>query len=252
MKTDIGQTTGCCTFTSGYGTGINPVILVLTFIFLLGYRTVTMAQRTEINVNIELPSWAPDYHNANLVQYYYLPDIESYYDVRNHEFIYPEDGRWMFGRSLPPVYAWFDLNNCFIIALDARVYEPWRHFHYYLAHYPRFYYRSFYKDAYGDHAHPMRGFDENERNVVYNHRPDKEYNAYRRGNESGHEVNKGNDHRQRDEAQHLNQERKAIPAHPSEPMHYYGRNIGKPVKVEKQMRRAKETSENHEKQHREK
>jgi len=228
---------------------VNPVlgkmnflfIIAISFFLLVGFGNSTKAQGPEINANIELPPWAPYYENANLVRYYYFPDIECYYDVQNHEFIYPEDGQWMFGQSLPPVYAWFDLTNCFIVALDARVFEPWRHFHYYVAHYPRFYYRSYYRDIYRDHSRPLRGFNENERNVVYNRHSGAENNSYKERNG----FNNGIGNKQRNEGRNNYPDRRVTPTHSSEPMNYYGKHVGRPVKVEKHMKESHGSGKGH-------
>ncbi len=205
-------------------------ILLIITLFISANSFKAEAQKVQVNVNIELPAWAPYYENVSQVRYYYLPDVECYYDVRNREFIYLEDGRWIFSRSLPPVYHWFNLHNCFVVALDARVVMPWRHFHYYVAHYPRYYYRTVYRDRYHDRDHPIRGFDENERHEVYNHR-------YERGKSP---VYKKNDSRDggynHNEYRNEYPDRSVAPAQTSEPVHYYGKQVGKPVKVQKNMR----------------
>ena len=241
-----------------HGKKMIPGFALLFVVFLWSCSTTSVAQRFEVGVNIELPSWAPYYDNTNLVQYYYLPDIECYYDVRRREFIYLEDGQWMFGRTLPPIYAWFDLNNCFIVALNAQVVEPWRHFHYYVAHYPRYYYRTVYRDRYMDRDHPLRGFNENERNVVYNRRSDMENHSINNRNENRRERFNRNDNRQEDFNRNENKqrnevkrdfpERRVAPTHAAEPIKYYGREVGRPVKVQRNMRKAEETKVRPEKQ----
>ena len=231
-------------------------LAALFVIFLTSCTTPTVAQRVEVGINFNLPSWAPYYANASTVRYYYLPDIECYYDVMNREFIYMEDGEWMFGRSLPPIYAWFDLNNCFIVALNARVFEPWRHFHYYVAHYPRFYYRTVYRDIYRDRNRHLRGFNENERNVVFNHRSEMEdysrsrsNNDYRRAENNVRQAeNNRIENRQENAVRRDFPERRVEPTHPAEPMKYYGREVGRPVKVQRNMKQAVETKAKPEKQ----
>jgi len=254
-----------------------PVLIAMMTLFLLnGCGAITVAQRFDLEVGVELPSWAPYYDNAELVHYYYLPDIECYYDVRSREFIYMEDGEWMFSRSLPPVYAWFDLENCFVVALDARVMEPWRHFHYYVAHYPRFYYRTLYRDSYGDRNRPLRGFNENARNIVFNRpgnrennsnnfrnsaRPEvntrtegRQNNQFRQNNEvrqntevrqnnevrQNSEVRQNNEVRQNSEVKRIFPERKVEQTHPSQAVNYYGRDIGRPVRVLRNMKKAED------------
>jgi hypothetical protein len=253
MKTSTQQTR--YNFHSRYRQTLRGLI-VLSIAFLWSCNTPTTAQRVDIGVSIDLPDWAPYYNNANLVRYYYLPDIECYYDVRSREFIYMEDGEWMFGRNLPPVYAWFDLRTCFVVALDARVYQPWRHFHYYVAHYPRFYYRNVYRELNRNHNRPLRGFNENERAVVFNHREKSDDNEDQRfrWNESRREENNykkeenryrkeginRSENKREDEAQHKVPEHQVEPTRPAQPMMYDGREIGRPVRVQKNMKRAEE------------
>lgn len=181
---------------------------IATFFLLLSMNsctTMSVSRGVAVEVGLEQPYWAPYCDNPALVRYYYFPDIECYYDVRHRDFIYMVDGEWMFGRTLPRTYGWFDLDNCFVVALNTNVYEPWRHFNYYVSHYPRYYYRTLYSDRYRDHAHPMRGFNENERKVVYKHKPDwddnkierkrddRGDNGYRKENWGNGNWNQGND-----------------------------------------------------------
>jgi hypothetical protein len=236
-------------------------LAILSVVLLWSCATPIEAQRVEVGINFNLPSWAPYYNNPNLVRYYYLPDIECYYDVMNREFIYMEDGEWMFGRTLPPVYAWFNLNNCFVVTLDARVVQPWRHFHYYVAHYPRYYYRTVYRDIYMDRNRHLRGFNENERNVVFNHRSEmEEYSRSRKNNDYRREENNRFENRRENEdrregnnrfennqenlVRRNSPERRVEPTQPAQPMNYYGREIGRPVKVQRNMKRAEETRGN--------
>lgn len=110
----------------------------------------------------ENPQWAPPYSEG--VRYYYLPDIETYYDIESQEFVYLYDGQWCFSRECPSVNTGFDLSNCFTIALDMNVYQPWMHHHYYVSHYPRYYYQDYY-----DHSNIpfVRGFNENSKSAIY-------------------------------------------------------------------------------------
>lgn len=125
----------------------------------------TVAYVPAIN-NPEVPNWAPAYDNTNRAQYYYLPDIECYYDIVNHDFVYLENNQWMFTNTLPPAYDWYDLNSCYTVILDAKVHEPWMHYSYYVSHYPRYYYRTYYKDRISDNRR-VWGFNENDRKEVY-------------------------------------------------------------------------------------
>jgi len=112
-------------------------------------------------VSYSNPSWAPPYVSG--VRYYYLPDIEAYYDLTTQEFVYLDNGQWSYSQNLPDIYAGFDLNTCFTVAIDFNTYQPWMHQQYYVSHYPRYYYRDYY-----DHSNIpyVRGYNENSRSAI--------------------------------------------------------------------------------------
>ena len=59
--------------------------------------------QVSVNVNVGTPpSWAPSTPAGT--EYYYLPDVDSYYDIRTTEYIYVNNGQWIRSRSLPVVY----------------------------------------------------------------------------------------------------------------------------------------------------
>lgn len=108
------------------------------------------------------PHWAPPYYPG--ARYYYLPDIECYYDLTTDEFVYLYDGQWNYSRTVPYIYSNFDLDNCFTVVLSTEVYRPWLHHQYYASHYPRYYYSDYY-----DHSNIpyVRGFNENRKSAIY-------------------------------------------------------------------------------------
>jgi len=73
--------------------------------------------QVSVNVNIgTAPSWGPaGYSN---VDYYYLPDIEAYYDIRASQFIYFGGGKWIRSRNLPNQYRNYNLNNGYKVVLN--------------------------------------------------------------------------------------------------------------------------------------
>jgi hypothetical protein len=110
----------------------------------------------------ESPQWAPPVYSG--IRYYYLPDIECYYDIYTREFIFLNHAQWFYSPTLPYMYPGFDLNNCFVIIVNSNIYQPWMHHQYYVSHFPRYYYRDYY-----DHSNIpyVRGYDENFRRAVY-------------------------------------------------------------------------------------
>lgn len=132
-------------------------VSVLSGCSVYSYSSVPETQTTYVN-----PQWAPPYSPG--ARYYYLPDIECYYDLSSHDFIILDHGRWFYTKSLVSIYPDFDLNDCFSIVLNINIYQPWMHHQYYVSHYPRYYYRDYY-----DHSNIpyVRGFNENSRSAVY-------------------------------------------------------------------------------------
>jgi hypothetical protein len=200
---------------------------MLIFLLLLSQCTV-YTQGSQARVNVTPPPWAPAYDNVGMVRYYYFPDIECYYDVWNQEFVYLEDGSWMFGSVLPPSYGWFDLNTAFIVLLDYNVFEPWHHFNYYVSHYPRYYYRSVYRGRYEDAEHPIRGFNEHSRTTL--EKSGRESTQIRTQTEVNQNVNRSNTEKEVKVRQNY-PERRVTETRPAQRMEYKGKEIGRPVRV---------------------
>jgi hypothetical protein len=82
-------------------------IITLGLLFL---TTTTIWAQVSINVNIGTPpSWGPSGNSD--AEYYYLPDVESYYDVRATQFIFISNGQWIRSRYLPRRYRNYDLQH---------------------------------------------------------------------------------------------------------------------------------------------
>ena len=283
MKTRITQAKRAIQRLHFNGIKIIPVLATILIVLLYGCTTPFMVSSYPDGGYTAPPTWAQNYDTDNPVNYYYLPDIESYYDLRNREFVYLENGSWRFSTSLPLIYASFDLNNCFIVKLDNTVHEPWMHFHYYVAHYPRYYYKSYDRDRSDNPDRPPRWFNENLNHYGYendgrnmdsgiknerraeprfSHEPSSNYNN-RSTNKSDNrnEVRQNNVPRQDQnngnyKPQGTNREgdpnsvrqiqvptqkpSKEGAANREQPMKYYGRQIGQPVKVQRNMMKPKE------------
>lgn len=94
---------------------------------LIGLAMNSQAQ-VSVNINVGTPPvWAPNAPAG--VHFYYLPDIEVYYDVPARNYIYLRNGRWIRSVSLPSVYRSYDLRHGRTIYLtDYRGDRPYYYF----------------------------------------------------------------------------------------------------------------------------
>ena len=64
----------------------------------------------QININISAqPLWGPVGYDR--VENYYLPDIETYYNVPSRKFTYLNGGKWVTTSTLPSRYSNYNLYN---------------------------------------------------------------------------------------------------------------------------------------------
>lgn len=179
---------------------------ILIFALLVGvtsfYNHTASVQAQTINISVNLgrqPAWGPvGYDYAN---YYYLPEINCYYDVNLGTFYYVDRGYWVSARYLPYAYRNYDLYRMYKVVLDVR--SPWRYNHVHYRDYGRYrgfnhhqvvirdsrdhrYYNSrknnvrwYSSDRYSVNRHDNRyGYQKNDNRYSYNYnnRNDKGYN----------------------------------------------------------------------------
>jgi hypothetical protein len=109
-------------------------------LFIIGLLFITMSStyaQVSVNVNIGTPNvnvnvgappvWGPvGYDN---VEYYYLPDIQIYYDIRLSQYIYFGNGNWIRTRNLPSNCRNYDLYNGYKVVLtDYHGHSPYQYY----------------------------------------------------------------------------------------------------------------------------
>ena len=96
------------------------------FCSAIAFNTASAQVRVNVNVNIGAqPSWGPS--GYDYVDYYYLPDIETYYYVPTRQFIYLSGGNWVFASGLPPAYRSYNLYTGYKVVVNqpkAYLYYP--------------------------------------------------------------------------------------------------------------------------------
>lgn len=100
--------------------------LIVTGMVLL-FSGAAQAQ-VDVNVNIGVPPpWGPAGYPE--VRYYYLPDVESYYDVHATMFICVVEGAWVHRTNLPSRFKNYDLYNGYkVVITDYHGSAPYKYF----------------------------------------------------------------------------------------------------------------------------
>jgi hypothetical protein len=136
---------------------------------MLFFITTGVTAQVAVNVNLGTPPvWAPAAPVE--VQYYYLPDIEVYYDVPAHRYVYLNNGVWIRSSNLPKRYRGYDLYHSRPVYLRG-----------YKGNQPYVYYKQ-HKVKYKGNGKWNNG---NKQKVVYSHGQSKKH-GHGKGNSKGH------------------------------------------------------------------
>ena len=108
---------------------------LISALALITSSAIFTSATAQVHVNINIgtqPVWGPV--GYDYAEYYYLPDIDAYYDVPQRQFIYLEGRNWRFANALPPMYGNFDLYRSYKVVIN----EPRPYLHH------EVYYKKYY------------------------------------------------------------------------------------------------------------
>jgi hypothetical protein len=94
-------------------------IIIAALIGVASISSVNYAA-AQVNVNLNIgsqPLWGPTGYDH--VDYYYLPEIDSYYDVPTNQYVYLSNGKWIRRESLPAQYGNFDLYRTYKVVING-------------------------------------------------------------------------------------------------------------------------------------
>jgi hypothetical protein len=125
--------------------------LFLTLIIATGSLLINSA-KAQVSVSMTVnvgaqPDWGPVGYET--VNYYYLPDIETYYYVPKHQFIYLNGGNWVFAASLPDRYRSYDIYRGYKVVINEP--RPYLHHDQYKARYAHYCSYYNYQELMRDH-----------------------------------------------------------------------------------------------------
>jgi hypothetical protein len=155
-------------------------------------NTANAQVKVSVNFNIgSQPVWGPT--GYDYAQYYYLPDVDAYYDIPRHQYIYQNGGRWIYASALPGSYHYDPYKSYKVVVNEPR---PYLHDDVYRNKYGR--YKGQYSQQqiirdsrdekyYVVKGHPMYGKGKNHQDHGNNG------NGHGNGNGNGH-GNNGNGH----------------------------------------------------------
>ena len=145
--------------------------------------------KAQISVHFDLgapPMWAPVEHNE--ARYYYLPDVQAYYDVQSSMFIYYEGNNWIHRSYLPNKYRNYNLYGGYKVPMHGyHGNTPYSNFNEYKAKYARGHNRE-YQRTIGER--PQKG---NYSSQQYRESNQANRGRYEKSDNHGNNGNKNND-----------------------------------------------------------
>lgn len=92
----------------------------IVFAVILAVASVSsISTKAQVNVNINIaqqPAWGPTGYDH--VDYYYLPDVDAYYYVPSRQYVYLDNGAWVWRNNLPSRYSNYDLYKGYKVVIN--------------------------------------------------------------------------------------------------------------------------------------
>jgi hypothetical protein len=109
------------------------ILGMLAICFILA-ASVTQS-KAQVSVSLNVGTWNPpaEYGDAS---YYYLPDVNSYYYVPTHQYVYLSGNNWVWRNTLPVRYNYYNINEGYKVAVYRP--RPYRYYSYDRSHYARY------------------------------------------------------------------------------------------------------------------
>lgn len=134
--------------------------------------------RFQLNIGSQ-PLWGPT--GYDYVQYYYIPEIDAYYNVGTRQYTFVNDGQWITSPYLPDRFANVDLYNTYKVVVNEP--NPWMHHERYRNQY--YTYRRYHGQPVIRDSRDVRYF-ENPHHPMHN-----QWNGHREGEYGGYRHDNG-------------------------------------------------------------
>lgn len=88
-------------------------VVLSGFVFKIASAQIPAAVKVNI---VSQPLWGPV--GYDYVDYYYLPDVDAYYYVPKRQYIYEQNGRWLYTSALPLHMRNYDLYSGYKVVIN--------------------------------------------------------------------------------------------------------------------------------------
>jgi hypothetical protein len=129
--------------------------LLTTFTLFMIYFSANAQVSVNVNINT-LPDWAPAQYVPE-TRYYYIPELEVYYDIPSKMYIYPHKKGWVRNKKLPKHYAKHNLNKCYKVSLYDIGPNPYAYHNSHKVKYPKNFNRGKHQPTRIEHHKPGPG-----------------------------------------------------------------------------------------------
>jgi hypothetical protein len=159
---------------------MKKLFFAVLFISAMGFKSADAQFSIHLNLNLgDQPEWGPTgYDHA---EYYYMPDIDTYYDVPHHQYVYMSHGRWTRGAALPPRYANYDMYHSYKAVINSPA--PYMHADVYRAKYANYRGRhdqQIIRDSHDEHyRNHWQGDHRDDHHDNGNHNGDRNHDDHR-------------------------------------------------------------------------
>lgn len=100
--------------------------LLSALLMLMAVNTVKAQVSLSFHIGTP-PVWAPAAYAHN-TRYYYIPEIDSYYDAQRGGYYYNDGPDWVFSASLPGIYAGYNIGSLHHVAVRYYGDRPYTYF----------------------------------------------------------------------------------------------------------------------------
>lgn len=167
---------------------MKKLLIISAIVGIVALTSNQSKAQVSLNVNIGTqPAWVPSGYES--VNYYYLPEVNSYYYVPQRQFVYLNGNRWTRSRYLPTRYRGYDLNRSRKVVVYGN--SPYRSYNTHRVKYSN--HGNVYRSSYGG-GNRVRYNNAPRRNEFRSYRVDNRHNDKHwnsRGPGRGHKEKHG-------------------------------------------------------------